>query len=750
MDTKVLKCLLLVGLAVCAVGTVFDAGASFAAPPGNGSPSPTLEWSLNAELVVPDSEVAELGTRRAAANNVDAIISKLDAHGAKTEKRVIGTGEKGIIYGLTASGTGDIQSFRTLIHSAAKPQFNFLGGVTEMDIESTATESSDTVLILESNLSTGYGWHVAEGSGMIQVSPHTYEKHTPGYGIPERQTIRLAPGGTSGPIKLIYKRAWENSAPTRQLKLKLSTLPAVLNLSDPAAPTVPLTVPEGAVHTAAFPTAAATLPSHFDWREQGIVTPVRDQESCGSCWAFGTVGIMESSLGKNGIPNQDLSEQFLIDCNDDGWDCSGGLTAHKYHYDTLGKDQNAIGAVLETVKPYTASNGTCSGNYSKADMLTGWKFITGSESTIPTNDQIKSAILAYGPVTAGVCAGDGWPPYDGSKGVFSTSETAQCNGSTNHQIILVGWNDAGGYWILRNSWGAGWGIEGGYMYIKYGISRVGEGTSWVTTDNPSPHALTVTKSGSGTVTSVPSGINCGSTCSYAFSQGTSVALTAISGPGSSFVGWSGACSGTGTCTVTMNSDESVTAVFNTCTYTVTPSSKTFAGFRAASTHVSMTAPRGCSAPSVTPNETWIYASTPSFNVNTGKGSVRISVDANSTSSLSRSGSVTIADKTLPVTQAGKPCAVSLSPATSTRFSAGGDASSFTVTTSLADCAWTAEPDATSSSWVTAVSPGSGTGNGTVSYSAGASPLKTARSGRINILYNGGKAKKVYRVRQLGN
>jgi hypothetical protein len=99
---------------------------------------------------------------------------------------------------------------------------------------------------------------------------------------------------------------------------------------------------------------------------------------------------------------------------------------------------------------------------------------------MPTVDQIKSAIYTYGPVTAGVCAGSAWDDYSG--GVFSTNETSQCDGGTNHQIILVGWDDnsGNGYWILRNSWGAGWGING-YMYITYNTSRVGEGTSWVTT-----------------------------------------------------------------------------------------------------------------------------------------------------------------------------------------------------------------------------------------------------------------------------
>jgi C1A family cysteine protease len=224
------------------------------------------------------------------------------------------------------------------------------------------------------------------------------------------------------------------------------------------------------------------LPTSWDYRTRGIVPAVRDQGSCGGCWSFGTVGVMESAIKKAGGPLTDLSEQFLISCNSSGWDCDGGLTAHKYHYNTLSKNQTQIGAVLESVKPYTATNGTCSVTYNHPYRLSNWTFITGSEWTMPTVTQIKNAIYAYGPITAGVCVGPAFSSYSG--GVFSTNETV-CNGSTNHQIILVGWDDATSSWILRNSWKSSWG-ENGYMRIRWNTSRVGEGTSWVTTPGATP------------------------------------------------------------------------------------------------------------------------------------------------------------------------------------------------------------------------------------------------------------------------
>ncbi|MET0534838.1 MAG: cellulase family glycosylhydrolase [Steroidobacter sp.] len=87
--------------------------------------------------------------------------------------------------------------------------------------------------------------------------------------------------------------------------------------------------------------------------------------------------------------------------------------------------------------------------------------------------------------------------------------------------------------------------------------------------SPNLFALTVTKAGTGTgtVTSSPSGINCGSACSSSYSSGTSVTLTAASASGSTFTGWSGACSGTSTCTVSMTAARSVTATFGGSTTT---------------------------------------------------------------------------------------------------------------------------------------------------------------------------------------
>jgi C1A family cysteine protease len=472
----------------------FPASGLRAAPPGNGSAGPPiLEWSIDADVIVPGSEAAKGVSPTARTERFDELVGKLNSYGARAETRVVGTDEKGITYNLKASGKGDPGSFRNLIYTVLKPQFSLLGSATEMEISGPISGPGDVTIVLETNPSSGHRWYVAPDSAMTARAPSRYERHTTGYGASQRQTIRLTQGNSgAGPIKLVYGRTWEGSKVSQRVKVSASSIPSELDLSNPNAPVGPAHAMEGVTYDEAFPSVAqADLPSHFDWRDNegtNIVTPIRDQGYGGSCWAFGTVGIMESTLWKNGVADQDLSEQFLCNCNTKGWSCApdgGGWTAHMFHYNKRGTSQTTVGAVLETDLPYVYSgrDDSCTTNYDKPYVLTGWKFITGSENTMPTVDQLKSAIYTYGPITAGVCVGSKFQDY--TDGIFSDDEHTECcdpmqNPCTNHQIIIVGWDDPGQYWILRNSWGKEWGIDG-YMHIKYATSRVGEGTSWVTT-----------------------------------------------------------------------------------------------------------------------------------------------------------------------------------------------------------------------------------------------------------------------------
>lgn len=207
------------------------------------------------------------------------------------------------------------------------------------------------------------------------------------------------------------------------------------------------------------------LPRSFNWCNRNGCTPIRNQGSCGSCWAFSTVSTFESLLRIQTGRSRNLSEQYLVSCNSNGWGCNGGWFAHDYHWWKKVSGENQAGAVNESTKPYTARDTRCNPPNAKTARLSGWSYV-GSSGGVPSTSAIKNAIYNHGPVAAAVCSNSAMGSYRG--GVFSGPS---CSG-VNHAINIVGWNDDGGYWIMRNSWGTGWG-ENGYMRIKYGTSRIG-------------------------------------------------------------------------------------------------------------------------------------------------------------------------------------------------------------------------------------------------------------------------------------
>lgn len=220
-----------------------------------------------------------------------------------------------------------------------------------------------------------------------------------------------------------------------------------------------------------------TLLASYDWRALKGVTPIKDQGNCGSCWAFSTVGPLESQILLQGGGTVDLSEQYLLSCNLDNWNCTrGGWFAHNYHMNESGQDNNGPGAVLASEDPYSGTDAPCSQTYDHPYRISNWAYV-GSENGVPSVQAIKQAIYTYGPISATVYVGPKFQAY--KSGTFNTNES----GTVNHAIVLVGWQDTpgigtGGYWILRNSWGTTWG-QNGYMYIGYGISQVGYAANFI-------------------------------------------------------------------------------------------------------------------------------------------------------------------------------------------------------------------------------------------------------------------------------
>lgn len=334
------------------------------------------------------------------------------------------------------------------------------GGRIELD------NSHVLVVNLESNPSTGYAWYVESRDEKVleQVGDFAL-KAADKIGAPGMQILRfqgIASGQTT--LNLVYRRPWEDVKPEKTFSLEV-TVKAPLALPYKPEP-VDTNIAPQEQETGGSVTA---LPSSYNWCPT-YCTAVRDQGNCGSCWAFSTVGTMESVLMIRNAVTADFSEQYLVSCNADGWGCNGGWFAHDYHQWKYIVGEPGPGSVYESVFPYRASDVPCNPPHSHAYVINGWKYL--SKNGVPTTNAIKNAIYNYGPVSAAVYVGSDFQGYTG--GVFSTTQ----NGSINHAIVLTGWDDAGGYWILRNSWGSNWGV-GGYMYIKYGTSQVGYAANYI-------------------------------------------------------------------------------------------------------------------------------------------------------------------------------------------------------------------------------------------------------------------------------
>lgn len=225
--------------------------------------------------------------------------------------------------------------------------------------------------------------------------------------------------------------------------------------------------------------AQAALPRHFDWREQGKLTPPKNQGACGSCWAFSTVAVFQDVLALRGKGQVALSEQYLLSCNKNNWSCDGGFFAHEYH------KALPMGGVPEAEFPYVGKQVACKTNLSHPYHIASWSFIPSKDdNTPPTVEAIKNAIYTYGPIGAAVGASNAFMSY--SSGVFN-----QCDGTQpNHAIVLTGWDDDGQYFVMKNSWGPNWG-DGGFMKIKYGCNYIGIAANYITlssdpTPNPNP------------------------------------------------------------------------------------------------------------------------------------------------------------------------------------------------------------------------------------------------------------------------
>ncbi|XP_059138698.1 procathepsin L-like [Physella acuta] len=211
-----------------------------------------------------------------------------------------------------------------------------------------------------------------------------------------------------------------------------------------------ITVKLGNVTTGSF---KRDLASSVDWRQKGVVTNVKDQGDCGSCWAFSTTGSIEGQHALATGVLVSLSESNLVDCSTENYGCVGGYVSKAFAYVI----QNN-GIDREASYPYTPTQGICA--YSSAAV--GAKISSFNTTEKGSEIALQQAVAGVGPISVTIDAShQSFQLYGG--GVYY--EPMCSREMLDHAVLVVGYDTDGAqdYWIVKNSWGVSWGLSG---YIK--------------------------------------------------------------------------------------------------------------------------------------------------------------------------------------------------------------------------------------------------------------------------------------------
>ncbi|XP_059636623.1 zingipain-2 [Cornus florida] len=222
------------------------------------------------------------------------------------------------------------------------------------------------------------------------------------------------------------------------------------------------------------------VPASLDWRKDGAVTHVKDQGSCGACWSFSATGAIE---GINKIVTGSLvslSEQELVDCDKSyNSGCGGGLMDYAYEFITKNH-----GIDTEEDYPYQGGERSCNKQKLKRHVVT----IDGYADVPSNNEKQLLEAVATQPVSVGICGSErAFQLY--SKGIF----TGPCSNSLDHAVLIVGYGSENGvdYWIVKNSWGTHWGMDG-YIHMlrnggnSEGLCGINMMASYPTKTSPNP------------------------------------------------------------------------------------------------------------------------------------------------------------------------------------------------------------------------------------------------------------------------
>lgn len=226
-----------------------------------------------------------------------------------------------------------------------------------------------------------------------------------------------------------------------------------------------------------FARAAAALPPTFDWRSTGKVTPARNQSNCGGCWAFASVAALESKLLILGVGVYDLAEQQQISCNTAMSGCNGGgMEALRFW-------EGAKGPMFESCAPFSSGGGqnvACETISTCSEL----PFHTSGYYTVDVanRDEIKTSLTTDGPTYFRY---DWYTDFDTFWSSRVSGAVYTNTGGTfdaGHAVLLIGWDDAKGAWLLKNSYGATAGPNGDGTFwmayaghrndLKYGMANV--------------------------------------------------------------------------------------------------------------------------------------------------------------------------------------------------------------------------------------------------------------------------------------
>jgi C1A family cysteine protease len=199
------------------------------------------------------------------------------------------------------------------------------------------------------------------------------------------------------------------------------------------------------------------LPAHFDWREKlGKQVPILNQGSCGSCWAHSRASSLAwAYLIKGQVVAPSVQE--LVSCDNQEMGCNGGFWDN-YEVNPGISDASEF--------PYTGHNSRCKSGLSHDHKITQWLYV-GGQNQSPSTDDIKQALVQYGPVGVTVAARGQFMSY--TSGVMNGCP----HGGTNHMVLIMAYDDSEGTFTIQNSWSESWG-EKGFARIKYGCYSLGE------------------------------------------------------------------------------------------------------------------------------------------------------------------------------------------------------------------------------------------------------------------------------------